>query len=72
MSDCRFGVSPINYPDPDPESLMAELHTVSSFNATFVCEFFRNRNESTVDMHHYPIIFVSTINPIRLICMLIQ
>ena len=19
MSDCRFGVSPINYPDPDPE-----------------------------------------------------
>ena len=21
MSDCRFGVSPVNYPDPDPESL---------------------------------------------------
>ena len=19
MSDCRFGVSPINYPDPDPD-----------------------------------------------------
>ena len=19
MSDCRFGVSPLNYPDPDPE-----------------------------------------------------
>ena len=19
MSDCRFGVSPVNYPDPDPE-----------------------------------------------------
>ena len=22
MSDCRFGVSPVNYPDPDPD-----LHT---------------------------------------------
>ena len=21
MSDCRFGVSPVNYPDPDPEGL---------------------------------------------------
>ena len=21
MSDCRFGVSPVNYPDPDPDSL---------------------------------------------------
>ena len=21
MSDCRFGVSPVNYPDPDPDTL---------------------------------------------------
>ena len=21
MSDCRFGVSPVNYPDPDPDPL---------------------------------------------------
>ena len=21
MSDCRFGVSPVNYPDPDPDLL---------------------------------------------------
>ena len=21
MSDCRFGVSPVNYPDPDPDRL---------------------------------------------------
>ena len=21
MSDCRFGVLPVNYPDPDPEPL---------------------------------------------------
>ena len=23
MSDCRFGVSPVNYPDPDPEIFIA-------------------------------------------------
>ena len=28
MSDCRFGVSPVNYPDPDPE-----------VNTSPVCEF---------------------------------
>ena len=22
MSDCRFGVSPVNYPDPDPEFVL--------------------------------------------------
>ena len=22
MSDCRFGVSPVNYPDPDPEHVI--------------------------------------------------
>ena len=22
MSDCHFGVSPVNYPDPDPELLL--------------------------------------------------
>ena len=29
MSDCRFGVSPVNYPDPDPEFyllLIVRLH----------------------------------------------
>ena len=32
MSDCRFGVSPVNYPDPDP----AISHTVSCLiNETF-------------------------------------
>ena len=25
MSDCRFGVSPVNYPDPDPDSTDREL-----------------------------------------------
>ena len=22
MSDCRFGVSPVNYPDPDPDKII--------------------------------------------------
>ena len=22
MSDCRFGVSPVNYPDPDPDPVV--------------------------------------------------
>ena len=25
MSDCRFGVSPVNYPDPDPETIESVL-----------------------------------------------
>ena len=25
MSDCRFGVSPVNYPDPDPERVYSKL-----------------------------------------------
>ena len=26
MSDCRFGVSPVNYPDPDPDpNLLTDL-----------------------------------------------
>ena len=28
MSDCRFGVSPVNYPDPDPE----ESHNIHTMN----------------------------------------
>ena len=31
MSDCRFGVSPVNYPDPDPAKTKAliRLHMTS-------------------------------------------
>ena len=25
MSDCRFGISPVNYPDPDPERVYSKL-----------------------------------------------
>ena len=26
MSDCRFGVSPVNYPDPDPDHWSGITH----------------------------------------------
>ena len=25
MSDCRFGVSPVNYPDPDPDAFIMQM-----------------------------------------------
>ena len=36
MSDCRFGVSPVNYPDPDPDPdsdlFIHDLNNVSVFS----------------------------------------
>ena len=37
MSDCRFGVSPVNYPDPDPD------HVEPSPKVRQV--FFKERND---------------------------
>ena len=31
MSDCRFGVSPVNYPDPDPDGVV--FTSVSGFDS---------------------------------------
>ena len=31
MSDCRFGVSPVNYPDPDPDSEWSNKSGVATF-----------------------------------------
>ena len=36
MSDCRFGVSPVNYPDPDPEESVAFLFYVH-YGMTYAC-----------------------------------
>ena len=38
MSDCRFGVSPVNYPDPDPEGIF--LHVALSAKLTRTCYLF--------------------------------
>ena len=39
MSDCRFGVSPVNYPDPDPDPENAAFFSL------------RDHSEITVDAH---------------------
>ena len=31
MSDCRFGVSPVNYPDPDPENVEIPNETLQRY-----------------------------------------
>ena len=30
MSDCRFGVSPVNYPDPDPVHVCRKIGAAGS------------------------------------------
>ena len=44
MSDCRFGVSPVNYPDPDPElangfSILVS-HNLNDFSS--IKHYFKN------------------------------
>ena len=34
MSDCRFGVSPVNYPDPDPDAHQSIMNMVIVFIIT--------------------------------------
>ena len=38
MSDCRFGVLPVNYPDPDPEALMVvpEIFAIARYQTLSV------------------------------------
>ena len=35
MNDCRFGVSPVNYPDPDPDPFSPMI--MSKFCSRFYC-----------------------------------
>ena len=35
MSDCRFGVSPVNYPDPDPEVYLEARNIALDFEVFF-------------------------------------
>ena len=36
MSDCRFGVSPVNYPDPDPGIIQTQNFKRRGKEAAFV------------------------------------
>ena len=38
MSDCRYDVSPVNYPDPDPDVLA--LRNLTSPKPTEIAEYF--------------------------------
>ena len=44
MSDCRFGVSPVNYPDPDPDFL----------NFSNKCMFYKNKQKFAYFQHAFP------------------
>ena len=47
MSDCRFGVSPVNYPDPDPE-LKLEKFGVSGNVLKWISDSLTNRLQRVV------------------------
>ena len=44
MSDCRFGVSPVNYPDPDPDHLTHPLHLFMGAILDAILDFLANTN----------------------------
>ena len=35
MNDCRFGVSPVTYPDPDPDGSLRNALAVNRMNSSF-------------------------------------
>ena len=47
MSDCRFGVSPVNYSDPDPDaSALIFLLDMHSLMLKVWCKFEQNRTKA--------------------------
>ena len=40
MSDCRFGVSPVNYPDPDPQMSQLLLYFIARVWPSLSCAEF--------------------------------
>ena len=40
MSDCRFGVSPVNYPDPDIRDLFIDQAVNPEKSCFFIVTFF--------------------------------
>ena len=49
MSDCRFGISPVNYPDPDPDPVV------------FLCKFGQNPGIGSGDRVQTRLIFTAFI-----------
>ena len=53
MSDCRFGVSPVNYPDPDPElpntsKTIASDVTSDNFPSSILHKLVNNENQVNI------------------------
>ena len=49
MSDCCFGVSPVNYPDPDPDPLLLiQSNAQNAYLIYSVCRLLLKINSSNV------------------------
>ena len=52
MSDCRFGVSPVNYPDPDPVLLAVCKVSIKKKK--------KKKKKSKINMLYFPLISFNT------------
>ena len=52
MSDCRFGVSPVNYPDPDPDFLSPHYSLISNCFAYYSLISIKNGHYSLISKPH--------------------
>ena len=55
MSDCRFGVSPVNYPDPDPDpdtqhALRPFIDSETNHKRHFIKVLFINKGIGIIDL----------------------
>ena len=48
MSDCRFGVSPVNYPDPDPESEDIRVTSLGRVRSNYLTKQLRSVISTTL------------------------
>ena len=60
MSDCRFGVSPVNYPDPDPDRKMFALCNLHCNIITAVLINYLSVNKGSY-IHFYDIVLFNNV-----------
>ena len=69
MSDCCFGVSPVNYPDPDPDTehslvVVHPLHARKGVNLQITCLCMYSRDSPYTDTE-YSLVVVHPLIPGR-------